>query len=46
MYQCIVKNDLESAQATAELRLGGEWDVWLIMAISLFYFIIVSGWKR
>ncbi|XP_049302863.1 Down syndrome cell adhesion molecule-like protein Dscam2 [Bactrocera dorsalis] len=22
MYQCIVKNDLESAQATAELRLG------------------------
>lgn len=25
MYQCMVKNDLESVQATAELRLGGEY---------------------
>jgi hypothetical protein len=23
MYQCIIKNDQESAQATAELKLGG-----------------------
>ena len=26
MYQCFVRNDQESAQATAELRLGGRFD--------------------
>ncbi|KAG5667730.1 hypothetical protein PVAND_015701 [Polypedilum vanderplanki] len=26
MYQCIIKNDQESAQATAELKLGGRFD--------------------
>lgn len=25
MYQCFSKNDYEMVQATAELRLGGEW---------------------
>lgn len=24
MYQCVVRNDRESAQGSAELRLGGE----------------------
>lgn len=23
MYQCLIKNDFESAQSSAELRLGG-----------------------
>ena len=26
MYQCFIRNDQESAQATAELRLGGRFD--------------------
>ena len=26
MYQCVIKNDQESAQATAELKLGGRFD--------------------
>ena len=26
MYQCIVRNDAESAQATSELKLGGRFD--------------------
>jgi hypothetical protein len=27
MYQCFVKNELDVAQGTAELRLGGTWTV-------------------
>ena len=26
MYQCFIRNDQESAQATAELRMGGRFD--------------------
>lgn len=25
MYQCVVRNDMESAQASAEIRLGGQY---------------------
>lgn len=25
MYQCLIKNDIESMQATAEIRLGGKF---------------------
>lgn len=28
MYQCLVRSDKENAQATAELRLGGEFAIY------------------
>lgn len=30
MYQCFVRNDQESAQATAELKLGGRCELYRI----------------
>lgn len=36
MYQCMVKNDLESVQATAELRLGGKFDPAHIVCACVF----------
>jgi len=37
MYQCFVRNDQESAQATAELKLGGRCEL-------NFYHIFLSGY--
>ena len=49
MYQCVIKNDQESAQATAELKLGGRceiinwlwYELWIINWI-IQYLIIVD----
>lgn len=34
MYQCIIKNDQESAQATAELKLGSRCELFLFKVVS------------
>lgn len=43
MYQCFVRNDHESAQATAELRLGGRCELPLGLSLphtQRFYWLV------
>lgn len=42
MYQCFVRNDQESAQATAELKLGGRCELTICYIEFLNKFIIVN----
>lgn len=37
MYQCFVSNEFEQIQSTAELQLGGEFEVFSIFELQAFY---------
>lgn len=42
MYQCLVRSDKENAQATAELKLGGQRAIRSFPFLSLFFLIRVT----
>ncbi len=42
MYQCFVRNDQESAQASAELKLGGRCKTIILRGVSLTRRILMT----